>query len=48
MFHVDWQRWRKRGREPYKNGKNTPWQPGDEEAGDWPREALVAMLPAIL
>ena len=29
--------------EPYRNGKSTPPQPGDERDGEWPRERLVAM-----
>jgi hypothetical protein len=32
---------RNRGRPPYLAGKRTPWQPGDEQVGDWSHSQLV-------
>jgi hypothetical protein len=34
---------RNRGRVPYVSGKQTPWQPGDQEQGQWTHERLLAM-----
>jgi hypothetical protein len=34
---------RNRKPSPYVCGRDTPWQPGDEAVGIWPRERLVAM-----
>jgi hypothetical protein len=32
---------RNRRPEPYRAGKNTPPQPGDEQPGGWSRERLI-------
>ena len=34
---------RNRGRQPYINGKRTPFQPGDEVVGEYSRERLIKM-----
>jgi hypothetical protein len=34
---------RNRGRPPYLAGKRTPWQPGDEQVGDWSHSQLLRM-----
>jgi len=34
---------RNRGREPYKNGKSTPPQPGDEVVGAYSHDRLLVM-----
>jgi hypothetical protein len=34
---------RHRKPEPYRNGKSSPWEPGDEAVGEYSRERLVAM-----